>query len=582
MATLPVSPPSRSLLKAALIGCTCLVLMLGVAFGLLLTQMSSIAAHAAARVLPPLSRELGYEIRTGQVKGGVLPLPYVQISDVTVSGQAGEPPLLVAKLARANVALWPLLRSFGREVEISSVTLQGVTLSIVTRRDGSSNLGKLVGYWAARARTNPSYRLDLVTIRSAEVAFFDLGQSPKPRVQVAAFEADCRPSGAKAALDLRGRLGAEHSNFAAGLKLEGNALRGSFTLSEVDVTKVKTALPEHAAGLLSGGRLSLQGQVATDQRGAWVITARGAGNGLRLGNGVIQSTFDLRTTAELGPSAPAPIELTSLGADRFGVGLVETKDLTARATLDRHGIRVAGLAGKLPGGSLNLAEARLDLRTKNLPWTLRGTTHQVDMTEFGRSLGLKLPLSGKCSASFDVAGAGLEWTTIRPSLKGTGRFNIEKAVVGGQVTATLTRSVRNALDRFGMGGLFPELGALSLGPFGGPWRVEQSVVRLEEPITLAAQVGGATLGGTIGLDQKLSLSGNATLSKNPILGTKTHGSTLPIAIRGTLSNPVVEVSATPDQLVRAIAGAVPTLSDIQGEAKRQLKTWLDGLQVKRP
>jgi hypothetical protein len=582
MSMLSLSPPSRSLLKAALIGCACLVLMLGVAFGLLLSKTSSIAAYAAARVVPELGRELGYEIRTGRVQGSVLPLPYVQISDVTLGGLAGEPPLLVAKRVRANVALWPLLRSFGQAVEISSVTLEGVTLSIVTRRDGSSNLGKLVGYWAARARTNPSYRLDLVTIRSAELALFDLGQSPKPRVLVAAFEVDCRPSGAKAALELRGRLGAEQNNFAAGLTLEGNALRGSFTLSEVDVTKVKTALPEHAAGLVSGGRLSLQGQVATDQHGTWVITGRGTGNGLRLGTGVVQSTFDLRTTAELGPSAPAPIELTSFGADRFGVGLVETKELSGRATLDRNAIRIVGLAGKLPGGSLTLAEARLDLRTTNLPWTLRGTTNQVDMTEFGRSLRLTLPLSGKCSASFDVAGEGLEWKTIRPSLKGTGRFNIEKAVVGGEVTATLTRSVRNALDRFGMGGLFPELGTLSLGPFGGPWRVEQSVVRLEGPITLAAQVGLATLGGTIGLDQKLLLSGNATLSKNPILGNKTHGSTLPIAIRGTLSNPVVEVSATPDQLVRAIAGAVPTLSDIQGEAKRQLKTWLDGLQVKRP
>jgi hypothetical protein len=572
-----VSPPTHTLLKAALIGCACLVVMLGVTFGLLLSKTSSIAAYATARVLPQLSRDVGYEIRTGRVEGGVLPLPYVEVTDVTLSGLTGEPPLLAAKRVRATVALWPLLTSFGKEVEISSVTLEGVTLSVVTRRDGSSNLGKLVGYWAARARTQPSYRLDLATIRSAELAFFDLGQSQKPRVQVEAFEVDCRPSGAKATLQFRGRLGAERTNMGAQLTLEGNALLGSFTLSEVDVAKVKTALPEIAAGLVSGGQLSLQGQIATDQRGTWVITGRGTGNGLRLGNGVVQSTFDLRTTAELGPSAPAAIELTSLSADRFGVGLVETKDLRARATLDRNGVRIVGLAGKLPGGSLTLAEARLDLRTKNLPWTLRGTTDQVDMTEFGRSLGLKLPLSGKCSASFDVAGAGLEWNAIRPSLKGTGRFNVEKAVVGAEVTATLTRSVRNALDRFGMGAMFPELGALSLGPFGGPWRVEQGVVRLEEPITLGAQVGDATLRGTIGLDQKLSLSGSATLRKNPILGTKAHGSTLPFAIRGTLSNPVVEVSATPDQLVRAIAGAVPTISDIQAEAKRQLKTWLEGL-----
>jgi hypothetical protein len=577
MSMRPVSPPSRSLLKAALIGCACLVLMLGVGFGLLLTKTSSIAAYAAARVVPELGRELGYEIRTGSVTGGVLPLPYVQVSDVTVNGPAGEPPLLAAKRVRATVALWPLLASFGQAVEISSVTLEGVSLSIVTRRDGSSNLGKLVGYWAARAHSDPSYRLDLATIRSAELAFFDLGQSQEARVRVAAFEADCRPSGAKAALELRGRLGAERNNVGAELTLEGNALRGSFTLSEVDVTKVKTALPELAAGLVSGGLVSLRGQVATDQRGTWIITGRGTGSGLRLGNGAVQATFDLRTTAELGPSGPAPIELTSLGADRFGVGLVETKDLRAQATLDRSSIRIVGLAGKLPGGSLTLAEARLDLRTKNLPWILRGTTDQVDVTEFGRSLGLKLPLAGKCSASFDVAGAGLEWNTIRPSLKGTGRFNIEKAVVGGEVTATLTRSVRDALDPFGMGGLFPELGALSLGPFGGPWRVGQGVVWLDEPITLGAPVGDATLRGTIGLDQKLSLSGSATLRKNPILGTKTHGSTLPIVIRGTLSNPVVEVSATPDQLVRAIAGAVPTISDIQAEAKRQLKTWLDGL-----
>ena len=187
-----------------------------------------------------------------------------------------------------------------------------------------------------------------------------------------------------------------------------------------------------------------------------------------------------------------------------------------------------------------------------------------------------MPVSGKASSSFEASGAGLKWDTLRPTLVATGRFNAAQAMVSAETSAKLTRSIRNTLNTFAMGGLFPELGAMSVAPFGARFQVHNGVLRLDDAVAFRTHIGDAVLKGTIGLDQKLALAGSAALRWTPLVGMKAHAATVPIAIRGTLSNPTVEVTATSAQLLRAIAGAAPTPSEIEAEAKRRLKTWLVG------
>lgn len=553
-----------------------LVIIAGIAFTLLLTRASAIASHVASRVLPQLSREVGYDIHVGAIDASVFPLPYVQASDLVVSGAAGEPALLRAERLRASVMLWPLVRSFGQEVHVSAVTVEGATVSVVTRRDGSSNLAKLVSYWAELGRETPSWQLDSAAVRSARLFLVDLRQNSPSLVSVEAFEADCKPCAVRAAVELRGALAAVRPNVSAKLAIDGGAFRGTFTATDVDVAKLKAALPGQSAELVSGGKLSAFGQLATDAKGIWGITGGGTVDRLLVGEQPVHAAFQLQTTVDLGPSGSAPLELPSLSADRFVIGLIEIKDIRAQATATREGFRVIGLTGQLAGGTVTASEMHLDLRTKEFPWTLRGAANKMDMAKLGQIVGVKMPVTGQASSSFDVAGAGLKWDSIRPSLVGSGRFDVDKPMVTAQTSGTLTQAIRAILNSFAMGALFPELGAMSVAPFGAPFHVDHAVVRLDEAVAFRTHIGDAVLKGTIGLDQRLALGGSATLRWTPISTMKAHAATVPIAIRGTLSSPTLEVTATPRQLVGAIAGAAPTLPEIQAEAKRRLETWLGG------
>jgi hypothetical protein len=566
----------RTLFRLALLGLGFGVLVLGIALYVLVAKTSAIVSHVASRVLPQLSREVGYDLRIGGLQGHVFPLPRVEVSDFTVATTAGEPPLLVAKQVRAYVMLWPLVKSFGREVHFSSVAVEGAVASIATRRDGSSNLGRLVSFWGTLARDKPAWQLDSATVRSARLAVFDLRENNQPRILVDAFEVDCSPCAAKTTLEARGQMAAARPNVSVRAAVHGSVLHATFTATEVDLAELKHALPGYSAELVSGGQLSTEGEVATDSRGSWVITGRGKVDRLLTGKEVIQVGFELRTSLDLGPSAPTPIELSPVAADRFVIGRIEIRDLRTRATLGRDAVRISELTGKLAGGSIAVSEGRLDLGTRNLPWAMRGTTDKLDLSELGQAVEVKLPITGKSSASFDLSGAGVKWDTLRPTLAGAGRFKVEEATVRAETSAILTRSIRGALNTFAMGGLFPELGPMTIAPLSAPFRVGQGVVRLEDAVAFRAHIGEAILKGTIGLDQKLALTGSATLRWTPVAGMKAHAATVPIAIRGTLSSPSLEVTATPAQLLGAIAGAAPSISEIEAEAKRRLKSWLEG------
>lgn len=576
----PASPPRISpLLMVALALGGLFVVVVGGAVVLVLSQTSAIAERVASNALPRLSREVGYGIRMKGIEGRVFPVPSVEVSDVVVAGAADEPPLLVARQLRATVELWPLIRSLGREAHFSSATVEDAVISVVTRRDGSSNLAGLVDYWGTRAGGKPSWELGSAAFRSARLVLHDLRPQGGSPIHVDGFEVDFEPHGSHAELQLRGRLAADKPNLDAKLSLDGSTARGTFTASGIDLARLRAALPGQSAEIISGGQASLSGQMVTDAKGVWVVIAAGKVHRMMMANEAVEAAFELRTTVDLGPSAPAPIELVSLTADRFVIGLLEVKNIHARATATRETFHVVGMTGQLAGGAVNVAEARLDLRSKELPWTLRAVTDNLDMIELGRALQIKMPITGKAFSTFEGSGAGVKWDTLRPSLAGTGRFEVKQPVVAAATSAMLTHSIRNTLNTFALGGLFPDLGPMSVAPFGAPFHVEAGVLTLDGPVVFAAQIGDAALKGTIGLDQKLALAGSATLRWTPLVGMKAHAATVPIVIRGTLSSPIVEVTATPARLLGAIAGAAPTLPELEAEAKRRLKDWLGG---KRP
>jgi hypothetical protein len=565
---------SRSIATKIAVAAAALAVLLGVVLALFVSQASAAASLFAKRIVPVLSERMGYEIRIGAVQARVFPRPRVDVSDVRIGGGPGEPPLLAAKRVHGFVALWPLVSSFGRDVRISSVVVEGAAVSLVTRADGSSNVAKLAGLFGAKAPRSQVFRMDVASLRSARLDWFDVRKSDNPLAAVEDLAIDFEPSGAAATLRIQGRLGSDKPNLDAMLVLAEKS-RGTFSVSRLDLARLSAAFPGKMGRIVAGGEMAFRAEIASEKEGSFAVDGKGTIGGLLVGKQPASAAFGLRTTFDLRPSEPGAVDLSPLTLDRLVIGRVEARDIRTRAVMDRSTLRVTELAGAVAGGTISIVEGKLDVDAEDLRFSARGSVDKLDVPELGRSFGAKMPVSGRCSSTFDVVGSGIEWEAMRPSLAGTGRFNIEGTSVSAETTASLARPIKSALEAFALGGLFPELGAMPIEPFGAAFHVGGGNVRLDEPVALRTRLGDAVLKGTIGLDQKIALSGSVTLRWSPIPTAKAHAATFPVAVGGTVSSPVVQVTATPAQIVRAIGGAAPTISDIKNEAERRLRSWLD-------
>jgi AsmA protein len=113
------------------------VVVLVAAVVLVVARASAIATYVTERTLPGLEARIGRKITVGGVRVRVFPNPHAEISHFTVSGAGDEPPLVDARLMSGTVELWPLVRSFGRDVRIEDVELVGPTIHLVRRANGT-------------------------------------------------------------------------------------------------------------------------------------------------------------------------------------------------------------------------------------------------------------------------------------------------------------------------------------------------------------------------------------------------------------------------------------------------------------
>src|SRR4051812_48942571 len=122
----PASPRRRRSVTARLAAGGALVLLLllaGVAY-FLIVRPSVLAQFITQRALPKVSATLGRPVTVRDVRARVFPNPSVRLLGVVIAGAPGEPDLVEVPEADVSVALWPLLRSFGEEVEVSRIRVQ--------------------------------------------------------------------------------------------------------------------------------------------------------------------------------------------------------------------------------------------------------------------------------------------------------------------------------------------------------------------------------------------------------------------------------------------------------------------------
>jgi len=173
--------------------------------------------RAVDLVLPSVSRSLGREVTLSDAKLKLFPNPHVALAGLVVAGRPGEPALVEAEALDVEVALWPLLRSLGKDVEVSAFTLVKPSVNLVKAKDGTWNFEGLGGAAKAPAAKAPEpaaaegggarVAVSLVKIAGAAIRVVDRSGS-KEGTALALTQLDLEARGVGSGLPLDARLAA--------------------------------------------------------------------------------------------------------------------------------------------------------------------------------------------------------------------------------------------------------------------------------------------------------------------------------------------------------------------------------------
>lgn len=648
------------------------VLVAALMLGALLLNPPAIAQVLKAQALPRLSASLGRQVDTGAVSVRLLPRPRATFEDVRVAGLPGEPPLLRAQRVNASVALWPLLKSRGKTVEITSLTLDQPEVALVREPGGKwsfQGLGTGGSGKGGKGRTT----IESATVRGGTLQIIDGASRPPSRVTVTDIDARARNLGAPGseALEVRAAAFSNRQNLRveAQSREESGAKRawtGQVSLSGASLEALRQAAPGRLPEIVREGQLDLrasfsavpggtsraQGQwsVASLQVGGSPASARSdftasvssagqlsaslsnlvvSGPGVDLGGEVELAgsppsvRFALRgdtldvgaLKAAAGPDAEASARERrpassqgrqslakveaggTLQMKRVVAGRLAAEDLDVQMALQNGVLDLSRARARVYGGELTADGTRIDLGRPVPAWKLRTQFRGVDLASAAMAASGKAPLEGRAQGELFLDGAGLEWEAAKPTLSGRGTIAVADAAL---TTVDLDRQVVDALS-----------GALSVVGLGGPtggtplaanrrgtalhdlnasFTIAGGSLQLTRPLHATTDLGEVTLGGAVGLDQSLRLSGSAAIQPKTIASltggrwSPEQSVSLPLRVGGTLSSPKLELPATPriaEALIAQspIGGSMqqPLDEEMQRKARERLKRALPGL-----
>lgn len=380
-------------------------------------------------------------------------------------------------------------------------------------------------------------------------------------------------------------------------------VQGSLSIGPLALDRFRALFPADLAALVRGGVAKLDAKLGTRDDRTFRVEGDGQLSDLRLRGQAASGRF--RATASWSPARPAyaRVDLADLavrgpGVDLGGNASVETEPMRAWFVLTGALLDLDALMGVLPetepapplapGEELVPASTRAQLRDT----ALRG---QVAIQEV-RSGGLTLTdVQGKVSLAggvmtLDELGAALfggrveasgtkvdlgkrepTWTLAakltgldvkqalaafspgKPSplegkLDGAAHADLGDQVLGG---------LAQALSAVGKGGAADEVAGAKGGrtewrDLAGDFAITQGALVAKKPVAFQSGFGGVSLGGKIGLDGALGLTGEVSVPK-AALGARVNALALPAAlpatlvvpvgVGGTLTSPSVDVQA---------------------------------------
>jgi len=278
----------------------------------------------------------------------------------------------------------------------------------------------------------------------------------------------------------------------------------------------------------------------------------------------------------------------TIAVQTLKAGRIAASDVRAQATLKGGVLTLEQLEAGVLGGRVSAGGTRVVLTQAEPTWKLAAKLSGIDLAAATKAFSSSAPLEGKLDGTLDVSGAGTQWEQLRDGLTGQTSLGVKEgalttADLGGEVLGRVSAALQ-ALAKAGVAGKVAS-GAkrTPIKDLSGDFLVKDGFLTTKAPFAFQAPFGKVSLGGRIGLDERLDLSGTAAVPGSVLKGVA-GGIPLPatvdvpISIGGTLHAPSVGVKsdALASSLLKKGAGEA-----LRGKAERAGKDLLKKLGVTR-
>ena len=120
------------------------VVLVVVGIALALWRLDAILLKTARDQATTYSQKLGRPITIGGLSTRLFPSVGAKVTDVSVGAAQGEEaPLADLKELNVSVAAWPLLTSKGKDIQVESAVISGLTVNVIKFPDGTTNVQRL-------------------------------------------------------------------------------------------------------------------------------------------------------------------------------------------------------------------------------------------------------------------------------------------------------------------------------------------------------------------------------------------------------------------------------------------------------
>ncbi len=453
----------RSLGRKVLVALAAVVALVVLLVAVLLAIVNSGVAtkRAVDLVLPSVSKALGREVTLAGAKLKLFPNAHVALAGLTVAGRPGEPALVEAEALDVEVALWPLLRSLGKDVEVSAFTLVKPSVNLVKAKDGTWNFEGLGGEPGAKGRSAEAARpgaaegggarvaVSLVKIAGAAIRVVDRSGG-KEGTALALTHLDLEARGVGPGLPLDARLAAAFAdpkqNVHAQLSVaelpagvpkrpeDWPQVQGSVQVGPLALDRIHALLPGDVGAIVRGGVASLEAKLSTTGTHGYRVDGAGELKDVRLRGQASSGRF--RAAASWSPAKPAAarLDLTDLALRGPGIDLggnlsVETAPVRAWFVLTGPLLDLDAVMGILPEASAPSQAAPGAPAGDLVP---EGTRREIHGAAAHGTIAIEKLKGGRVEATDVRARATLSRGTLTLD-------ELTAAVFGGRVSAAGTK-----------------------------------------------------------------------------------------------------------------------------------------------